>query len=146
MSLYALVHGMNPAADIILATLGLTRESVGRFRDAFVSQGVDSYEIAVYTRNGGGNRDDYEDVFEALRAHPLYDRDVDDDFDSTYATIYFKLPEEYADSLKKLGDGKFEPDKRWQDALEKLQKGDPTLIAKFKPLMEALTKALLGEP
>lgn len=53
MGLYNLVFGVNPMADIILATLGLTREDVGRFRDAFVADG----KIAIYTRNGGANRE-----------------------------------------------------------------------------------------
>lgn len=52
MSLYNLMFGQSEYSTSILATLGLTKESVGRFRDCFVADG----EIAVYTRNGGGNR------------------------------------------------------------------------------------------
>ena len=52
MSMYGLVFGTNPQADAILATLGLRRADCGRFRDCFVADG----RIAVYTRNGGGNR------------------------------------------------------------------------------------------
>jgi len=53
MSLYSLVFGENLAGEAILATLGLTTGDVGRYRDCFVTEG----KIAVYTRNGGGNRD-----------------------------------------------------------------------------------------
>lgn len=46
MSLYNMMFGSNPAADVILATLGLTKADTGRFRDCFIADG----EIAVYTR------------------------------------------------------------------------------------------------
>lgn len=129
MSMYNLVFGQNPLSDLLLATLGLKKSDVGRFRDCFISDGM----IAVYTRNGGGNRDcwDYEKdadgkchcpgcvISEHLPAHPLYVRDEDDDFDCTYATIYFRFPDEFADDLKKLDSGEtFEPSKRWIEAIE----------------------------
>lgn len=177
MSLYSMVFGQNGAADAILATLGLTRESVGRFRDCFVAKG----EIAVYTRNGGGNRscwhegdsdehgygsaqckqhsferaeDEYTTsgliektgrrvtvtryVCDAPRSaacacpgctieyrlpkHACCLRDEDDDFDCTYATIYFRFPDEYAEELRKLDSGeKFEPSERWLKAIEALR-------------------------
>lgn len=116
-----MMFGRNPAADVILATLGLSRYDVGRFRDCFVADG----EIAVYTRNGGGNRDEYWPVFERLAEHPLYLRDRDDDFDCTYATIFFKLPEEYADDLRRLDSGPFEPSQRWAELLAKLEAPKP---------------------
>lgn len=101
MSMYNMLFGQNVAADAILATLGLTRHDVGRFRDCFVANG----EIAIYTRNGGGNRDDYQEVFDELAANPCYLRDEDDEYDCTYATIYFRFPDEFADDLKKLDSG-----------------------------------------
>lgn len=162
MSLYNIVFGENPLGEALLATLGLKPETVGRYRDCFVSGG----EIAVYTRNGGGNRScvcEYEPKYgtpdckhhtsqseedeytksgliektgrreivtwyhceepnsEAcgcygcvisyrLPKHPHYLCDLDDDFDSTYATIYFSFPAEFADELKRLDSGeKFDP-------------------------------------
>lgn len=98
MSMYNMLFGINPNSNFILSTLELNREMVGRFRDCFVING----EIAIYTRNGGGNRDDYAEVFEQLSNHPCYLRDEDDAFDSTYATIYFKFPEQFAEQLSKL--------------------------------------------
>lgn len=140
MSLYNMLFGVNPLSKIILATLRLTIEDVGRFRDCFVTNG----EIAVYTRNGGGNREHYfygdgEDpgpgdhckctgciITYHLPKHPCYLRDKDDDFDCTYATIYFKFPDEYADGLKKIDAGeKFDPDARWEAILEALRKSTP---------------------
>lgn len=194
MGLYNIVFGMNKASDAILATLGLTRSDCGRFRDCFISEG----RIAVYTRNGGGNRDCWhtdggwyanerckhesrvatvpehveatEEEFKQhpewkplnvsfgakrlyetgrmveerqfrclsprsadcscpgctiqyrLRKHPNYITDRDDDFDSTYATIYFSFPETFRDELARLDRGeKFDPSKRWLDAIEAIK-------------------------
>lgn len=111
-----MLFGSNPAADVVLATLGLTRGDVGRYRDCSVANG----EIAVYTRNGGGNREGYQDVFDTLAAHPCYLRDEDDDYDSTYATIYFRFPEEYAADLAQFDSGEWKPSERWQTLLAAL--------------------------
>ena len=130
--LYNMIFGMNDKADAILATLGLTRADVGRFRDCFVAE----RQIAVYTRNGGGNREHWDSykseegenckcpgctIQYGLRKHPQYVTDRDDDFDSTYATIYFRFPPELADDLEKLDSGQpFDPSQRWQDAIKAL--------------------------
>jgi hypothetical protein len=115
--MYNAVFGQNKASDVILATLGITRGDCGRFRDTYIADG----KIAVYTRNGGGNREGYQDVFDALSKHPCYLSDVDDDFDSTYATIYFSYPAEFAAELKSVESKEpFDPSKRWLDAIEAL--------------------------
>ncbi len=106
MTMYNLLHGQNADSETILKALGLTKESVGRFRDCWVERiPTGGYRVAVYTRNGGGNRDCWSDdsascgtcpgciIEHVLPKHPLYIGDSDDDFDSTYATIYFNLPE-----------------------------------------------------
>lgn len=126
MSLYNMLNGMNPLSDIILATLGLTRANCGRFRDVFITN---EDEIAIYTRNGGGNRDVYQEVLDALSNHPDYLRDEDDSFDSTYCTIYFKFPEAYVDFLKPLTGDDFEPDAHWEKIANDLNEW---VIAKFK--------------
>jgi len=194
MSFYNMVFGQNPISDAILATLGLTRADCGRFRDCFIADG----KIAVYTRNGGGNRGCWHtaqdwyaseecknesriaEVDERVEAtkeeaeqhpewtalnvfigakrvygtgrkiqqvqyrclepdsaecacpgciidyrlpqHPCYIYDEDDDFDSTYATVYFRFPEEYAEELRKLDSGEsFDPSRRWLEAIEALK-------------------------
>lgn len=191
MSMYNMMFGNNPASDIILATLGLTRADTGRFRDCFISEG----EIAVYTRNGGNNRSCHHDGYpkygnesckhhtteeeidetvyveqdqvdkypQALNVfmgsqrmvktgkkvmqtyywcdapysdectcagctityqlpkHPQYLRDQDDDFDNTYATIYFSFPAVFKDGLAALDSGeKFDSDQRWINLLDNL--------------------------
>jgi hypothetical protein len=77
--LYNMLFGVNPASHVILATLGLNVRDVGRFRDCYVANG----EIAVYTRNGGGNREEYQEIIDKLAEHPCYLRDADDEFDCT---------------------------------------------------------------
>jgi hypothetical protein len=68
---------------------------VGRFRDAWFERQPDGPPLMViYTRNGGGNRADQHVAITAMRAHPLYVRDEDDDFDGTYATFWFRFPSE----------------------------------------------------
>jgi len=126
MSMYNLLHGVNPLATVLEAILGLdfndrdpggmpewedcydeealadyVRRSVearywptGRFRDIWVEP--DGKTICLYTRNGGGNREWMQHVFDILRQHPYYQSDEDDDFDETYASIYFRVPDEYA--------------------------------------------------
>ena len=196
MGLYNMLHGRNPMADQLLACLDLTSSDVGRFRDVSVSEGT----IAVYTRNGGGNRDcwcyenpkygysdcvghEYQETedetiwmtkeeIEAhpeatplnvfmgdkrmvrtgkqvvnthkhcehpgsadcacpgctieyrLPKHPNYIRDEDDEFDSTYATIYFSFPERYKEWLELCEAGKWEPDKKWLDFFRRLENDD----------------------
>lgn len=188
MSLYNLLFGVDDNADFLLALLGLTRKDVGRFRDAYLDDG----KIAIYTRNGGGNRDcwhSYDPQFgnegcahetwqreedemvylpeaEAVKLgyrlgnihmgaersaftgkrvmttyykclhpdskdctcpgciityrlpeHPLYLCDKDDEFDCTYATIYFSVPKDWEDQVAKLPESMKGADK-W-DALFK---------------------------
>lgn len=95
MSMYNLLFGRNPNTDVILAILGLKQNDVERFRDCgFLDDG-----IYIYTRTGGGNREDYPN--EKLTGSPYYISDVDDDFDTTYATFYFKFPDEIKDDVEK---------------------------------------------
>ena len=101
--LYNVLFGQSKSAPVLLGVIGLEQGSFYRFRDCYLSE---AGEIAVYTRGGGGNRECYcangghphEDgcvvpTQDALREHPCYLRDDDDEFDSTYATFYFKIPE-----------------------------------------------------
>ncbi|MDH5626669.1 MAG: hypothetical protein OEY69_00105 [Candidatus Krumholzibacteria bacterium] len=132
MSFYHVIFGQNQHATFILATLGLLPGDVGRFRDAFVAEG----KIAIYTRNGGGNREQYQAVLDRLAQHPLYLSDADDDFDCTYCTIYFSLPEEWKTELLACESGTFNPDERWRKKLEAIQAGERN------PAMEQLVERL----
>ena len=91
MSLYNMLMGFNPACVIILPMLGRTREEYPRFRDCYVT---DEGNIAIYTRVGGGNRNcgyGEEDLYEDENYLTTYD----DEYDSTYGTYEFKVPEKW---------------------------------------------------
>lgn len=135
MNMYQAMFGVNTNCDVILATLNLTQEDCGRFRDCYVC----NREIIVYTRNGGGNRRHWENeigeepgiecscpgciVTYRLPSHSQYLRDEDNAFDSTYATIYFSFPEQFAEGLTALDTGeKWDPDRMWLDMLDGLKK------------------------
>lgn len=115
MSLYNMVHGNNPGAPLVLNLLGKPQGYFGRLRDAWIEGQEDgTCRFAIYTRNGGGNREHYDDEKEAgpdcectgciatyrLPADPAYLSDRDDDFDCTYATFYFKVPEDAEAKVK----------------------------------------------
>lgn len=122
MSLYNAMFGTNPIAPLILKMLSLDMTSVGRFRDAYLDERDGVTVLAVYTRNGGGNREhwayshpDKSDVEVEVEGkecsctgciqtyripkHPNYITDADDDFDCTYATTWFSIPDEYMELI-----------------------------------------------
>ena len=102
----------------------------GRFRDIHLSTGDERSldrgpRIVLFTRNGGGNRESYFYVFDILRAHPNYLRDYDDDFDSTYASIEFSIPEKFRDAVAIMLDSSAtyegKPMDRFSELIQKLQ-------------------------
>ena len=115
MSLYNMVFGMNPDSDKLLGLLGKTTGDFGRFRNVFMEDGY----IVVHTRCGGGNREDYEDVFDEMSTHPWYSHNADDDFDCTYANIYFKVPDNQKDflAIQNFNEGK-NPNEQWKELFE----------------------------
>lgn len=102
MSLYNMLFGRNPYSQILLSLLGLSESDCGRFRDCFTNE--NGTEIHVYTRNGGGNREEYQDTIDELAKHPCYLSDADDDYDCTYATIVFRVPDGASDIVAKIAD------------------------------------------
>lgn len=131
-SFYAMLFGDGEAGRVLLEVLGLRRRDLGRYRDAWIERGEDQQpRIAVYTRLGGRNRQDYAEIIRGLRAHPRYVLDRDDGYDETYATFYFGLPEEVVETLdSELEDwreqlqGAVNMDDVWRDALRQMG-GDP---------------------
>jgi hypothetical protein len=113
MSLYNAINGVNPATFFLLPMLGEKHpDDYPRFRDCFAGELTNDNEddqfgipkkrndlsakvISVYTRVGGGNREDYQNEIDELRSHPNYIKDYDDDFDSTFATFQFSIPKEF---------------------------------------------------
>ena len=102
MSLYNILNGVNPATFFILPMLGEKHPTnYPRFRDCF----VENNEIHVYTRVGGVNRNcNFGE--EELQNHPNYLRDFDDDFDNTYATYVFSVPDEFKSDFDLIESGK----------------------------------------
>lgn len=104
MSLYNLMHGENANADALLEMLNLTKADTGRFRDIFLNG--DGTVIRLLTRNGGGNREEYQGVMDALAANANYVRDYDDEYDRTYAYVEFNVPTAYRGVCASLADGR----------------------------------------
>jgi hypothetical protein len=133
MSMYDLVAGDGHQRDrgaLLLGILG--NPDPGRFRDAWVEKADDGQPvIAIYTRNGGGNREcccDEGDHAEhgpctalagrQFAEHPLHIRNADDDFDSTYATYYFRTPDEYRDQLAEIAQDPVDTSARWKRLID----------------------------
>lgn len=122
MSLYNMVHGQNPIGPLLVALLHEQQPiEVGRYRDAWVEHEGDDLLIRVHTRNGGGNREDYDDP--SMQAHPWYVRDADDDFDCTYADYWFRpdlttLPNDAALALVEMAQAPVDMGERWRAAID----------------------------
>jgi len=125
MSLYNMVSGFNPYAPYCFETLKLTPDDFARFRDAYFLKENDVWKIGIYARVGGGNRESYPEVFDRMGHHADFEREFDDDFDSTYAHFIFhpKLEEEVLETLNK-NEAKItasHPQKKFQAALDSLK-------------------------
>lgn len=131
--LYNALFGWDPAC-VLLAPM-LTDENpqqfFPRFRDCYLSDDKDHIEI--FTRVGGGNREGYADEIEDLRLMPTYVSDEDDDFDCTYATFTFGVPEEWRADFEHVKAREFE--KLSYAYVERMQKCYPKL-----DIREMLTK------
>lgn len=98
MSLYNMINGYNPACLLILPMLGRKQEDYPRFRDCYVT---DENNIAIYTKVGGENRNC------GFGEEVLYDdenfiKTYDDEFDETYATYEFKVPDRWKNDFDKI--------------------------------------------
>lgn len=156
--MYNMLFGVNPAFPILLKALNVSYHGKtlniegeydpGRFRDIFLSGEGD--KILLYTRNGGGNREDYEEVIRKLQTHPLYITDYDDEFDCTYATFEFSVPDSLQLVLDKLMETQGGPpvdlSERFSAIVEEMKtmtkeqvESDP----RFKPLLDIVNQ--IGE-
>lgn len=126
MSMYHVIHGRQPGVEAILDALGLDPGDVPRLRDCWVEPNArdGGYRIVIYTRMGGGNRDEYQEDIDALADHPLYLSDHDVAHDPTYAAIHFALPEAYAGELRALAlDKPRDMEAEFQAVLERIRNG-----------------------
>ena len=118
--LYNMLFGENDQKSVLLSMIGMENFDFGRFRDIYVTE----EHIVVHTRCGGGNREDYEYVFENASENPYYSHDEDDDFDCTYADIFFRHPEEYKEVLQEMAKGTITPSEKWKLMFEALNNGE----------------------
>ena len=125
MSLYGLLFGSNNNSEALLKFINCDEDDFGRFRDVF----VEDNHIVVHTRCGGGNREDYEHIFETMQNHPWYSHDRDCDYDYTYANIYFKIPDDQINNFNDLlktfeqtENVKETPDKKWENLFEEMRR------------------------
>jgi hypothetical protein len=120
MSLYSILGGKNTASNIVIKYAGLENKDVGRFRDAYFGIKDNKLIAAIYTRNGGGNRTCFREFFDDVdysnsecechgciitNASELFDNylyDEDDNYDCTYATMYFSILPEYIEEAEQL--------------------------------------------
>jgi hypothetical protein len=97
-----MMMGFNPACVVIMPMLGRKQDEYPRFRDCFVT---DEDNIAIYTRVGGGNRDcGYGE--DELYKDENFITTYDDEYDNTYGTYEFKVPEKWKDDFDKIIDGR----------------------------------------
>ena len=86
------MNGFSVGCLFLMPMLGRTQHEYPRFRDCWLSE--DKERIVIYTRVGGGNRNQgYGE--EELYEDPNFVKTEDDEFDSTYATYEFRVPEEW---------------------------------------------------
>lgn len=102
MSFYNMANGFNPACVFIMPMLGRKQDEWPRFRDCFVSQ---DGNIEIYTRVGGANRGCGFGE-EELYKDPNFITSYDDDFDNTYATYVFSVPERWKEDFDKIVNGR----------------------------------------
>lgn len=139
MSFYNMLFGRNPQTALLLAVIGLRENDVERFRDVYVSE--DGHAIEVYTRTGGGNRDDYPNL--TMRKLPGWQGSVDDDYDTTYCTDTFAVPDEWVTDVAALSDIFANGlRKEFGDHLLKTLRRDPTEGDKYAAAYEAEQREL----
>ena len=149
MSLYNMTCGNNPLFGLFVRMLDSVRPLpvVPRFRDLYLREEDGKPQIVIYTRTGGGNREDYETENEAMTLHPCFVCDFDDDFDSTYAHWVYRVPEKFSERALKLHRlicvyPRFStPRDKFQRALDSIGKG-PSASA---PEVPAPTEEMAGE-
>ena len=136
-NMYNMMHAVNPVAFFILPMLGKHADEYPRFRDCFLKdEEHPKYDdhIHVYTRTGGGNRENYRKENQAMREMDGFVTDYDDSFDSTYASWVFKIPERWVPDYKRFTSfpvGRFS--KEYRDELDRVY---PKLKDKFAELFD----------
>ncbi len=123
--LYNFINGYNPSCIWIMPMLGRKESEWPRFRDCFVEESEKyGYLIVIYTRVGGANRNSgYGE--EELYKDPLFVETKDSDFDNTFASYKFKVPEKWKADFDLIMNGK----------IEMTSKEYQNMIREFYPLL-----------
>lgn len=152
---YNMVFEAKPYAPALLALLKAADPEVdfGRERDAWVEIQGDWIGIRVHTRNGGTNRASQKPAIDSMRAHPWFDRDADQEFDSTYADFWFVPPhqlglpgefvehhDEILEFLTRIAVPPVDMNERWREAIAKLSTEGPP--PSMDPLVQQLKQAV----
>mgnify|MGYP001003526079 CR=1 FL=1 len=134
MSLFNQLFGSfgSDMTPLFMEMLGL--ETVGRSRGAWIEEQDGEPVIAIYTRNGAGNREHWEDGESGidcpctgcvqtyyLPANPYYISDADDEFDYTYCTTWFRVPDQYKAELRDKAIERPDIAGNWQAVFDALQ-------------------------
>lgn len=146
--LYNVLFGECEHADKLLDILDLDRAMFGRYRDCFPSE--DGTKIRVLTRCGGGNRDDFQIVFDTMEKHPAYDSNYDDPTDETYCYFEFNVPVLYLPQTRPLAD----KDKKWnrtvgakfEEEAKKLNNNDPDAMNRAQKIADSMQKQIDAQP
>lgn len=93
--MYEMTCNINPDARMVLDLIGIDPEFLleeARLRDVYLSK--DRTRVVIFTRIGGGNRSYHSPAITKLRNFKGYVTDYDDEFDNTYASFEYKIPQE----------------------------------------------------
>lgn len=143
MSMYNIMNkGSNENAHKILKMISLTENDIPRYRD--VSLWNNNTEIRVIARVGGANRQDYQEEINALKKNEYYIKNINDDFDSTYAYIFFKVPTEYIETVKNIKTDERTIKQKTDDAIKEFDKMTPEELENH-PLTQILRQIESGE-
>lgn len=146
MSLYNMMFGENKDAKDLLKMLYLDPDDFGRFRDAYLN--ADGTKIIVYTRCGGGNREDYEPVFKTMRSHPNYILDSDDNYDETYCYFEFSVPSEFIEQTKAKATGVEPPtiEEKFNDFFKEMEDPNSEASKKSEKIAKKITEGMEENP
>ena len=93
--MYGAICNINPDAKMILNLIGIDPKFLleeARLRDVYLSK--DKTRVVIFTRIGGNNRSYHFPAITKLRNFKGYITDYDDEFDNTYASFEYQIPQE----------------------------------------------------
>ena len=96
MSLYNMLHGLEPTAAVVLAVLNLRPEDIVRFRDAYFTYRDATYTdpvMVIMARTGSTSWTEAGDRNQHLRQLSDFISSEDDAFDTSFALYRFEMPE-----------------------------------------------------